>query len=187
MDLVDKAIQFIAEKHEGQYRKGLNVPHSTHLFGVARILKIAGYAEPVVIAGLLHDVLEDTTATEQELQEKFGDSVLALVKASTELEKSLSWNERKEYVIQQIKHKTDEQLAIMLAEKLHNVKSITVEVAQLGNETWNNFNAPKEKQEWYYRAIISEVKKYHPGALLFPQLELAVDKLFIRVENCKKR
>ena len=183
MNLVDCATQFIAKKHDGQYRKVLNMPHSTHLFGVARMLKCAGYEEPIVIAGLLHDVLEDTDATEQELQQLFGNHVLQLVIAATEPEKSLNWDDRKQYVIDQIKFKTDEQLAIMLAEKTQNVKSITAEVAQLGEVIWENFNAPKQKQEWYYRSIISEVKKYHPNAVLLSQLESAVDKLFVRIEN----
>lgn len=183
MNLVDLATRFVAEKHEGQYRKGLNIPYSTHLFSVARILKNAGYGEPIVIAGLLHDMLEEQVTTEEELQEKFGDQVLALVKASTELDKSLSWDERKHYVIELIQQKSDEQVAIMLAEKLHNVRAITAEIAQLGDQVWDNFTAPREKQEWYYRSIISEVRKYHPNAVILPQLENAVDKLFFRIKN----
>ena len=55
MSLVDQATQYTARKHEGQYRPGLNIPYSTHLFGVARILKAANYEEDIVVAGLLHD------------------------------------------------------------------------------------------------------------------------------------
>ena len=79
MSLVVQATQYTVKKHEGQYRRGLNIPYSTHLFGVARILKAAGYADDIVVAGLLHDVLEDTDATAEEVCELFGENILALV------------------------------------------------------------------------------------------------------------
>lgn len=183
MSLIDNATQYIAEKHEGQYRGGLRVPYSTHLFGVARILKIAGYSEEVVIAGLLHDVLEDTDATEEELQGNFGEYIVALVKAVSEPDKSLSWDIRKQGGIDRIQFKSDEELAILLAEKIQNVKSITYEVEKLGKQTWKNFNAGKDKQHWYYKNIIKQTKKYHPHAKLLPELEECVNNLFSAVQS----
>lgn len=183
MNLFDFATQFIAGKYDNVYRAGVVVPYTTHLFGVARLLKNAGYREEVVIAGLLHDCLEDGRADERELRIYFGEEIVEFVRASTEPEKNIAWEERKREIIKTIQHKTDEQLAIMLAEKTHNVRAITVEVKQLGEQVWQNFKAPKEKQEWYYRSIIEEVKIYHPNAALLCQLEQAVEKLFIRVEN----
>ena len=183
MSLFDLATQFIAKKYDGVYRLGVVVPYTTHLYGVARLLKSVGYREEVVIAVLLHDCLEDEKATEEELQQHFGEEITELVKASTEPMKNVQWDERKQEVIDTIQYKSDEKLAIMLAEKIQNVRAITVEIAQFGERTWENFKAPKEKQEWYYRSIISEVKIYHPNAVLLHQLEQAVDKLFVRVEN----
>ena len=95
MNKIDKATQYIAKKHDGQYRRGLKIPYSTHLFGVARILKTAGYGESVIIAGLLHDVFEDTNASEEEVRELFGSEVLQLVKAVSEKDKSVEWYKRK--------------------------------------------------------------------------------------------
>lgn len=183
MNLVDFATQFIAQKYDNVYRSGVVVPYTTHLFGVARLLKSVGYREEVVIAGLLHDCLEDGRVDEKELRTFFGSDIAALVKASTEPEKNMMWEERKQEIIHTIQHKTDEQLAIMLAEKTHNVRAIAIEVAQFGEQIWANFKAPKEKQEWYYRSIIEQVKMYHPEAVLLSQLEQAVDKLFVRVEK----
>ncbi|WP_332647648.1 HD domain-containing protein [Lysinibacillus sp. 54212] len=183
MSLIDNATQYIAAKHEGQYRGGLKVPYSTHLFGVARILKIAGYSEEVVIAGLLHDVLEDTDATEEELRVKFGENILSLVKAVSEPDKSLSWDVRKQEGINQIQFKSEFELAIMLAEKIQNVKSITYEVEKLGEQTWKNFNAGKDKQHWYYINIIEQTKKHHPNAKLLPELEEHVNLLFCSVKS----
>lgn len=182
-NLFDFAVQFIAEKYEGVYRAGVVVPYTTHLFGVARLLKSTGYRDEVVIAGLLHDCLEQSLVTESELRTYFGDEIVELVKSSTELEKTMAWDARKQEVLTKIQYKTDEQLAVTLAEKIHNVHAITAELAQFGEGIWQNFKAPKEKQEWYYRSIINEVKIYHPNAVLGEQLEVAVEKLFSRVKN----
>ena len=183
MSLVDQATQYTARKHEGQYRRGLNVPYSTHLFGVARILKAANYEEDIVVAGLLHDVLEDTDATEEEVRELFGDNILMLVKAVSEPDKSLNWEQRKQYMINQIKYLNEDTLAIILAEKIQNVRAIKYELSQLGECTWDYFNAGKDRQYWYYTSIIEQTKKYHPNAVLFPDLEYGVKKLFAPVES----
>ena len=183
MSLVDQATQYIARKHEGQYRGGLNVPYSTHLFGVARILKAANYEDDIVVAGLLHDVLEDTDATEEDVRELFGENILMLVKAVSEQDKSHNWKQRKQYMINQIKYLSENTLAIVLAEKIQNVRAIKYELSQLGESTWDYFNAGKDMQYWYYANIIEQIKKYHPNAVLLPDLECGVKQLFAPVEN----
>lgn len=183
MNIVDQATQFIALKYDGKRRTAMQIPYATHLFGVARILKNTGYRDTVVIAGLLHDILEDDFVTEQELRAQFGDEVLLLVKATTEMPKNYSWQLRKQCVIDSIEKKSPDELAILLAEKIHNMRSIIVELEQFGEGLWNNFNAPKEKQEWYYKSIIEQVETYHPNALLLPQLQQVVDKLFVKVAH----
>lgn len=183
MNIVDQATQFIALKYDGKRRTALQIPYATHLFGVARILKNNGYSETIVVGGLLHDILEDGLATEEELLGLYGDEVLSLVKATTELPKTVAWQPRKEDVIARIQHKTDEELAILLAEKIQNVKSIIIEIDQFGDSLWAKFNAPKEKQEWYYRSVLEETIKYHPHALLLPLFEQAINNLFVRVES----
>lgn len=183
MNLVDKATQFIALKYDGKRRTAMQIPYATHLFGVARILKNTGYSDFVVAAGLLHDILEDDYVTEQELHDQFGEEVLALVKATTEMPKAYAWQVRKQCVIDSIQQKSPEELAILLAEKIHNMRSIVVELEQFGKGLWDNFSAPKEQQEWYYRSIIEQVETYHPNALLLPQLQQAVEKLFVKVAH----
>ena len=91
MNIVDQATQFIALKYDGKRRTAMQIPYATHLFGVARILKNTGYRDTVVIAGLLHDILEDDFVTEQELRAQFGEEVLLLVKATTEMPKNYNW------------------------------------------------------------------------------------------------
>lgn len=178
MNLIDKATQYIAKKHDGQYRKGLNIPYSTHLFGVARILKTAGYGESVVIAGLLHDVFEDTNATEEEVKEIFGLEVLQLVKAVSEKDKSVEWYERKKQVIDIIAHLSEEELAVALAEKIQNLNSMEYVIETLGEPSWDFFSADKKDQQWFYESFLNETRIYHPDAILLNQMEEKVHKVF---------
>lgn len=81
-----RAFIFAENAHKGQVRKS-GEPYITHPVEVAKILMNLGMEETVVIAGLLHDVLEDTNVTKEEIEKEFGKDVLSLVEAITKLEK----------------------------------------------------------------------------------------------------
>ncbi len=81
-NLINRALKTAAKYHDGQTRKGTDVPYITHPIEVSRILQKHGMNEDVIAAGLLHDILEDTEMTEDELKEKFGTRILKLVKGS---------------------------------------------------------------------------------------------------------
>ena len=70
-----------------------------------------------------------------------------------------------------------------LAEKIQNVRAIKYEQLQLGECTWENFNAGKDMQYWYYVNIIEQTKKYHPHAVLLPDLKHGVKQLFAKDER----
>ena len=183
MGAVDIAIQFIAKKHDGQYRKGLNIPYSTHLFGVARILKSAGYGESVVIAGLLHDILEDSDATEQEVAELFGEEILEIVKAVSEPDKSVEWFARKNEMICKIAIFTEEQLAVALAEKIQNLMAMQYVIEKLGEQAWKIFSTNKNDQGWFYESFLTECKGRWPNAKLLPLMEEKFEKVFKPVKE----
>jgi (p)ppGpp synthase/HD superfamily hydrolase len=82
MGRLEAAIEFASAKHEGQYRKG-GAPYITHPVAVAKILKEKGFNEDYQIAGIFHDLLEDTDATEEEILKLGGPDVLETVKAVT--------------------------------------------------------------------------------------------------------
>ncbi|MDF2947482.1 MAG: pyrophosphokinae [Bacillales bacterium] len=94
MSLIDKAIEFAALKHNGHYRKGTDIPYISHPFGVGMILLKAKCNEEQIIAGILHDTLEDTETAPSEIEEKFGLKVLQLVQSCSEPNKGASsWKE----------------------------------------------------------------------------------------------
>lgn len=121
-NIVEKAVSFAAEKHKTQYRKTEKILYISHLVSVALILHKYNFSENIIAAGLLHDTLEDTDASEQELLENFGPEVLQYVKEVTE-NKSLPKPERKELYIENLRNASTGALAIACADKIHNTKS----------------------------------------------------------------
>ena len=92
--MIKKAARFATKAHEGMLRKGGRMPYIYHPMEVALLVSRMTRDEEVIAAAYLHDVLEDTAVTAQELLLEFGERVLKLVQAETE-DKSLTWKERK--------------------------------------------------------------------------------------------
>lgn len=122
------AAQFAAEKHSGQRRKGaLAEPYINHLLEVAQLVSKA-LEEPdtdLVIAALLHDTVEDTDTTPEELAERFGPDVANLVMECTD-DKSLPKAERKRLQIEHAPTRSVRAQVIKLADKISNMRSILV-------------------------------------------------------------
>jgi (p)ppGpp synthase/HD superfamily hydrolase len=158
--MIFKAIEFAAKAHAGQYRKGTGIPYITHPLNVAKILIECKCREPVVSAGILHDTLEDTRVTDNDLITLFGTEVFELVSAVSEPNKSdYTWENRKSHTIKRLKEASQEILMLSLADKCDNMQTICDDYEILGDRLWKRFNRPKEKQKWYYEtlaAIFSE-------------------------------
>ncbi len=162
--MIFSAIQFAAEAHAGQYRKGTNIPYISHLINVMQILCENSCTEEVIAAGLLHDVVEDTTVTIEEVETRFGAEVAFLVKGATEIQKldkirtitdEASWKERKLHTIYFLTNEaTPDQLMVSAADKLDNIRAIRKDYSRLGEDLWHRFNAGKEEQKWYYSGIV---------------------------------
>jgi (p)ppGpp synthase/HD superfamily hydrolase len=137
-------LEFASRAHKSQLRKNpAETPYISHPFAVAFILSKAGFREPVLIAGVLHDVLEDTAVTAEELDQIFGNEVLQLVLGVTE-NKKLSWAERKRSYGEHLAHQSAEVAAISAADLLANRQSILLELRK-GNNPWKNFSqAPQQ-------------------------------------------
>ena len=96
MNIKDKAKEFAINAHKGQIRKSdKEKPMIIHPINVADILSEYGFDDNVVAAGYLHDVIEDTKYTKEDLLKAFNEDILSLVLGDTEKDKSLSWEERK--------------------------------------------------------------------------------------------
>lgn len=185
LNTIEKAFQFALTKHVGQYRKGTDIPYITHPFAVSMILKHHQYSDDVVAAGLLHDTLEDTETTEEELRDLFGENVHGLVQAASEKDKTLSWEERKRHTINELALKSTDQLAVIIADKLHNLRSIQEDINTIGEAVWDRFNRGKRQQSWYYMSIVNALKPVMKEMRLARILDAEVKRLFIGTSKLK--
>jgi (p)ppGpp synthase/HD superfamily hydrolase len=148
------AIALAARAHHGQVRKGTEIPYLVHPLAVAGILIHANCPEHLVIAGILHDTLEDTPVRLDEIQSQFGREVADLVLALSEPDKKLSWEERKAHTLDHLEQKaTPDVLLVAVADKLDNMRAIREGLASDGEAFWLRFNRPRENQKWYYQRL----------------------------------
>lgn len=176
---INLALEISAKAHDKQYRKGTDIPYISHPVGVGMYLLQAQCSEELVIAGILHDTLEDTELTPETIAGLFGSEVLKLVQSNSEPNKNLSWEERKAHTHATLKVATRDEQILACADKLHNALSMIKDYEAMGEDFWGRFKRGKEQQAWYYRGIVSALLEAndepHP---LFLQLKKAVDSLF---------
>ena len=160
---IKKALDFAYQAHDGQCRKGGKIPYIVHLFDVAKYLLYEEAPEAVVIAGILHDTLEDSNTNKQDLVQ-FENEVVELVSFCTEegntvdakdQEQKDTWKTRKVKSIEKLETATKNQALVFLADKLSNIIAIKEDQIFIGSEIWERFNAPKEEIEWYYKSILA--------------------------------
>lgn len=176
------AIELAARAHHNQVRKGTEIPYIIHPLAVASMLIRIKSPEPVVIAALLHDVVEDTPVTVREILAQFGPEVADLVTALSEPDKRAPWEERKAHTIEYLEKKANEDvLLIALADKLDNIRAIREGLEIDGEKFWGRFNRPREKQRWYYErlaAAFSTKVSREPALTLLAAFKVEVKRVF---------
>ena len=169
MTLFEEAVLFAVNAHSGMKRKKEEIPYILHPLEVAAITSSMTTDERVLAAAVLHDTVEDTPVTIEEITEKFGKRVAELVSSETEnkrknLPPGDTWKIRKEESLEVLKKTKDTDIKrIWLGDKLSNMRSYFRLKASLGNGFWNSFNQhDPAMQEWYYRSVAeltSELKE----------------------------
>ena len=153
-----EAINYATTAHEGQTRKTNGMPKIIHPYGVALILSKYGYSEDVIIAGLLHDVIEDCKGySSGDITDKFGITVAKYVNDVSEPDKSLDWKTRKINHIEHIKDACFESKVLCAADKIHNLYSLEKDMKIQGDIIWDSFNAPKDEIIWYYVSMYESI------------------------------
>ena len=157
---IEEAIEVAAEAHHGQYRKGTRTPYITHPYAVGLILMEAGCSEAVIVAGILHDTVEDTDLTLGFIQEHFGEYVAGIVDGCSE-NKTLRWRARKTERIEALRRASPEVCTVTCADKLHNLRTIISEYDVIGDAVWERFHGGVEDQAWYYRSVLDAISERH--------------------------
>lgn len=155
---IDRAIRFAVDKHAGQMRKGTKVPYIVHPLEVCAILARMEATEELMIAGILHDTLEDTDTTFDEIKENFGETVALLVALHTE-DKTLSWKERRQISIHMLENAPPAVKILVLADKVANLRDMWKDYQNIGEDLWKRFNASKEDISWYYSETMDKLEE----------------------------
>ena len=180
MNIKEKAKLFAIKAHKGQIRKSdKEKPMIIHPINVANILIEYGYDDNVVAAAYLHDVIEDTKYTKEDLLKEFNEDIVSLVLGATEEDKSLSWEERKTITIDKVKDLDLRHKVVVCADKISNLDDMRIIFEVNGKRDFSAFKRGFDKQKWYYTEvynslIYNEDKDY----VMFSRLKLLIDDIF---------
>ncbi|WP_295648047.1 HD domain-containing protein [uncultured Dietzia sp.] len=179
---VDRALAVAARCHAGQTRKDDPTPYIAHPVAVAMIVSDFTTDEDVVVAALLHDVLEDvppSVYSAADMTAEFGERVTEMVRGVSE-EKTAGqetppWRVRKEGYLAQLADDSPECLLISAGDKIHNLRSMVAAHGRLGDEMWGLFNAGPDEKLWFYGAIADTVCQRLGDCAASRELRRAVD------------
>ena len=164
-DRIVKALEFSYKAHKGTFRKGTKIPDIVHPWDVASILMKNNAPEHVVIAGLLHDVVEDEDYTVSDIRNMFGEEVAELVHGASEPEelvnaeegKKKNWPERKPHTVDFIRNANHDMKLLSCADKLANIRDIINDHERQGESFWKTLNAPRNDQAWYFTSMMESI------------------------------
>ena len=179
-DKIEYAIYFATKAHKGQTRKIEDIDMIFHPFTVGMLLQRNNCEEDVVAAGILHDVVEDTKYTFEDIQKEFGENVMKYVYDASEPDKSLEWEERKKHTIEHIKNAPLGSKLIVACDKISNLEDLYEKIKIYGEEkSYSALKKGKELQKWYYCSVyescIENQDREHP---IFKRYKNILEKLF---------
>lgn len=152
------ATRIAADAHDGQFRKGTRVPYLVHPLRVAAIVSHAGLGDTVVAAAILHDTVEDTSVTIDDLRRRFPQRVCDLVLSATEPDKSAPWEARKTQAIGHVADLPPDALCLLCADKIDNLQSLHENLVAEGEATWTRFSRGRDLQRWYHTEMLAAVR-----------------------------
>lgn len=159
--LIESALIFAARAHAGQKRKSTNVPYIVHPVSVMLLLMEHGeHDAELLTAALLHDTVEDTGVTLEQVRAEFGEAVAAIVAGCSEPAKhDHSWEERKRHTIAALPTAPRAVQLVSAADKLHNLLSMVTDHATQGEGLWSRFNRGRDSIAWYYRSVADSLSQ----------------------------
>ena len=190
-DKINHAFAFAAKHHDRQVRKGTKLPYLTHPANVAVILTRYDRDDDSIVAGILHDVVEDCVrdgytreALEQRIGQKFGDSVLRSVLQVTyrrldDEGTELSPAERKEDFLERLAHAEDSALWVCAADKIHNAASLLSDLRRTiePDSVWSRYSGGRTATVKWYRNVYERLNSLGFDEPIMKELRLAVEAL----------
>jgi len=155
-NLFDRAVIFATRAHGGTERRGKGYPYIIHPMEAVCIVASMTNDPEMLAAAMLHDTVEDTSVTIDEIRREFGDRVADLVQHETApVPDDLPWHERKEAQLAQLANAPYDSKVVALGDKLSNIRTLAADYRVMGDQLWNRFHAPNGKEDiaWYYHSL----------------------------------
>jgi len=180
--LLDRAIIFAVNAHQGVERKGKGFPYIVHPMEAMSIVATMTNDQELLAAAVLHDVIEDTDTTVDELLQEFGERVALLVEAESDIKMegpaAVTWHQRKQIALDKLTVASRDVKIVALGDKLSNMRAIACDYAKMGDELWNRFTV-KDKAEhaWRYRGLVQALSDLS-GIKAYEEFRMLVEKVF---------
>ena len=182
--ILDRAIVFAVRAHHDTERRGKGFPYIVHPLEAVSIVATMTSDQELLAAAALHDVVEDTDVTLEELRREFGERVAGLVEI--ESDKSVpgrneheSWLIRKHAAIERIAAAPLEAKIVALGDKLSNMRAIARDYDEIGDRLWSRFHAPggRTDLEWRYRSLAKALSALE-GTHAYAEFVMLIDHVF---------
>ena len=157
--LLDRAIIFAVKAHAGTERRGKGFPYIVHPMEAVEIVATITPDQELLAAAALHDVVEDTDISADDLRAEFGNRIADLVVAESDVfedgvSEEDSWHARKKAAIDRLARAPYEAKIVAMGDKLSNMRAIARDYAVKGDSLWSIFHAKDPKDhEWHYRGL----------------------------------
>ena len=149
---IEKAIHFMVLAFKGQRRKNENIDKCFHSMSVGMMIRNVTETEDVVVAAILHDIINDTEYGYEEIEEMFGTLVADIVMDLSEDHSNTKWLDRKKEFGERMRNTEDiNVINIMVADKLHNLLSDYDLYKKTGDKVWKYSKGTKEENSWLYK------------------------------------
>ncbi|MBR3571858.1 MAG: bifunctional (p)ppGpp synthetase/guanosine-3',5'-bis(diphosphate) 3'-pyrophosphohydrolase [Bacteroidales bacterium] len=164
-DLLDRAIVFAVKAHHNTERRGKGFPYIVHPMEAVEVVATITPDQELLAAAALHDTIEDTDVTVEQICAEFGDRVANLVHAESDkfvegLSEAESWRDRKQEAIDRLAAAPHDAKIVALGDKLSNMRAIWRDYQVKGDELWKIFHVTdKELHEWHYRGLAASLSE----------------------------
>lgn len=182
-ELLDRAIIFAVQAHAGTERRGKGFPYIVHPMEAMEIVATITPDQELLAAAALHDTVEDTDVTVEEIRAQFGDRIASLVAAESDempagVSEEDSWHARKKAAIDRLAAASHDAKIVALGDKLSNMRAIARDYAVKGDELWKIFHASDPKDhEWHYRGLADSLRELS-GTFAFQEFEALINQVF---------
>ena len=182
-ELLDRAIIFAVKAHAGTERRGKGFPYIVHPMEAMEIVATMTPDQELLAAAALHDTVEDTEVTIEDIRAEFGDRIASLVAAESDempegVSKEDSWHGRKQAAISRLAKASHDAKIVALGDKLSNMRAIARDYADLGDALWGRFHAKDPKDhEWHYRGLADALRELQ-DTTAFQEFELLINQVF---------